>query len=639
MSRIRDLLPVVLSLKSRAIDSALATALQTAEPEELGELGAAVLERGRPSNAETLIVELDRLPEALRHKITERAEELAPAIRKAATRHGHRGAKHALLIIQQAASTRMAYLVTGLIRHSHAEVRDRAGHCLETLARRCASTPGPADHPHLDADSSAYLLEAVEQAVVLYSNHDHESVLSSMLTLLPRRMPEALEALRRAEHRANAPLCRIIAEAKSPQARAALPLLLPVRPLAEHARAGMQAAVEQNRLEDLLSRGHLFRLPATRRELRRVRQPEALLPNARQLDTAEPYAQRHYPHLLGAMPLEATDRVMHLARLARRPVTQVRLAVLRELLVISRDVVPEHKPAVENANDTIATFTNDPEPAIARTALWHLIRCDYAGLPRILADLVNSRHATIRQVAARRLAPMGFAKLWAAWPKLSIERRIAAGRALIKIDPDLHRHLATRLASRDPVNRLRALGIIATLNQGSYFEEVLLELCSSGDPKVVASAIKALGGCTSDRAREVVKIALDHDEPRIRANAIEAMGQTDAADHADRLIKMTGDDAQRPRANAIKALMEMRAQVALPALMRMLHDERADHRVSALWLIDDLGLMQLAKQVAELSITDRDERVKHRAGLVIQHLIQDLERQVSEHGQNPTEAA
>ena len=268
-----------------------------------------------------------------------------------------------------------------------------------------------------------------------------------------------------------------------------------------------------------------------------------------------------------------------------------------------------------------------------------LIRCDNDGLQSILADLVNSRHPTIRQVAARRLAPMGFAKLWDAWPKLSIDRRIAAGRALIKIDPDLHRHLATKLASRDPVNRLRALGIIATLNQGSYFEEALLDLCASHDTRIVASAIKALGGCTSDPAREVLALALDHDDPRIRANAVEAMSQTDAADHADRLMQMSAEDAQRPRANAIKALLEMRAQQALPALTRMLHDPRADHRVSALWLIDEMGLMQLAKQVAELSITDGDNRVKQRAGQVIQHLIHELERQTTDHRHNPTEAA
>lgn len=639
MPRIRELLPAVLSLKSRVIDSALAAALQTAEPDELEALGNAVLERGRPSNAEALIVELDRLPDPLRHRIIEQAEELAPAIRKAATRHGARGAQNALQIIQQAASTRMAYLVTAQIRHSHSEVRDRAGHCLLTLAQRSASTPGPVDHPHLDAESASFLIEAVEQAVVLYSNHDHPAVLKSMLTLLPRRMPEAFEAMRRAEHPANAPMNKLIAEAKSPPARAALPLLLGIRPLAESARAGLEAAVTQNRLEDLLSRGHLFRLPSARRELRRIRRPEALIPSAQQLDAVEPHAQRHYPHLLAALPLEATDRVLQLAHMARQPVAETRLAVLRELLKISHNPAPEHRAAADNANDTIATLTADPEPSIARSALWHLIRRDYAGLPRILADLVNSRHPSIRQVAARRLAPVGFAKLWDAWPKLSIDRRIAAGRALIKIDPDLHRHIATKLASRDPVNRLRALGIIATLNQGSYFEAALLDLCTSTDPKIVASAIKALGGCTSDPARKIIALALDHDEPRIRANAVEAMSQTDAADHADRLMQMTTDSAQRPRANAIKALMQMQAQDALPALMRMLHDDRADHRVSALWLIDDLGLMQLAKQVAELSITDGDDRVKLRAGQVIQHLIKDLERQVAEHRHNPTEAA
>lgn len=639
MPRIADLLPAVLSLRSRTIDSALSVALQTAEAGELAALGEAVLERGRPGNAEMLIVELDRLPETLRHKIVERAEELAPAIRKAATRHGPRGAEHALHLIQQSASTRMAYLVTALIRHSHSDVRDRAGHCLLALAQRCESTPSQADHPHLDAESAVYLLEAVEQAVVLYSNHDHPAVLRSMLTLIPRRMPEAVEAMRRTEHPATAAMNELLATADEPRVRAALPAILAVRSLSDAAREGLQHAVQQQRLGDVLDRGHLFLLPPAKRELRRVRRPEAVIPDARQLDTLKPEAQRHYPRYLASLHLDLTDRVMQLARLVKTPCPATRLAVLRELLAITHDPVPEHRPAVENATDAIATLTTDPEPTLARTALWHLIRVDYSGLPRILADLVNSRHEAIRKVAARRLAPMGFAKLWAGWPKLSIDRRIAAGRALIKIAPDFHRQLATKLASRDPVNRLRALGIIGTLNQGGYFEPALLELCTSDDPRIVASAVKALGGCTSDRAREVIALALQHNDDRIRANAIEAMSRTDAAHHADRLMELAGDPAQRPRANAIKALLELRAQDALPAVLRMLHDERADHRVSALWLIDDLGLMQLAKQVAELSISDHDPRVKQRAGRVIQHLITDLERQVAEHGNEPTEAA
>jgi len=94
---------------------------------------------------------------------------------------------------------------------------------------------------------------------------------------------------------------------------------------------------------------------------------------------------------------------------------------------------------------------------------------------------------------------------------------------------------------------------------------------------------------------------------------------------------------------AIKALLELRAKDALPSLTRMLGDNRSEHRISALWLIDELGILQLARLVAEISLNDSDDKVKQRASRVIQHLIEDLDHAAHKHDANaaaqPTEVA
>jgi HEAT repeat protein len=644
MPRIRDILPAVIALRSKSVDQALSAALAHADADEVGALGLAMLERGKPNAAEALVGAYHRLPTDLQHKVVAEAERFATSIRRAAGGRGDQAALNALAIIENAASTRLAYLVTSMCRHGEARVREQAGRCLVALARRAASSPEPHQQPHLDTLSTRFLIEAVEQAVVLYSRHDQPDVLSAMLWLMPRPMPEALAALRSAEHAATEPLAHRLTADSDTASRRALLGLIAIRPLADACGRALSDANLSQSLGEVLETGHLLAMPAVTRALGRVRRPETLWPDAKQHSAMPTHARRWLPTYLAATTPDTHEQVARLASLSRRTDPPTRLAVLRRLLAIARSRNADDRAAADNANDAIALLTRDPEPAIARTALWHLIQVDYAGLPRILADLVNSRHPAIRRLASKHLAPLGFDRYWDAWPKLDPKRRVAAGRALIKIDGDFHRHLANRLASRDPDKRLRALGIIATLNQGCFFEEVLLDLCACHDERIVASAVKALSGCTSEAAKKTLDLALEHDDARIRANALEAISHSQAAENLDKLLDMAQDQAQRPRANAIKALLELRAKDALPSLTRMLNDQRAQHRISALWLIDELGILHLARLVAEMSLSDEDERVKKRAGVVIQHLIDDLHHQADQPdaptpADTPTEAA
>ncbi len=631
MARIRDILPAILSLRSRVIDQALSSALAHAQEQELGVLGLAMLKRGKANGAEALVAEFDRLPAELQQKVVAQAEQLATSIRRASSQRGPRAAVNALTIIEQAASTRLAYLAVSLCRHAEPDVRQQAGRCLIGLAKRAASSQRVNQQPHLDSLSARFLVQAIEQAVVQYSRHDQPDILTAMLWLIPRSMPEAVAALRNAEHTAVSTLSHRITAEQDPASRRALLSLIGIHPLADASRRALADANNRQQLSEVLEQGHLLCLPGVHKALSRSRHPDTLWPDTRQQRSMPVEARRWLPTYLQSISPDPQDQVIRLAPMLRQTDTATRLAVLRRLLKLARSASPEQQGLADNANDTLALLTRDPEPAIARSALWHLIHIDYAGLPRILADLVNSRHPVIRKVASKRLAPLGFDRYWDAWPKLDPKRRIAAGRALIKIDDDFHRHLATRLASRDPDKRLRALGIIATLNQGCFFEELLLDLCGSTDLRIVASAVKALAGCTSTTTEKTLQLAMEHDDARIRANALEALSQAQASANLDKLIELAQDQAQRPRANAIKTLLELRARDAMPSLTRMLSDQRAKHRISALWLIDELGIIALARLVAEMSLTDDDEQVKKRAGQVIQHLIEDLEHQASAH--------
>ncbi|HEY1628428.1 MAG TPA: HEAT repeat domain-containing protein, partial [Tepidisphaeraceae bacterium] len=65
--------------------------------------------------------------------------------------------------------------------------------------------------------------------------------------------------------------------------------------------------------------------------------------------------------------------------------------------------------------------------------------------------------------------------------------------------------------------------------------------------------------------------------------------------------------------NAIKALHRMKVKAASTSLLGMLQDERAEHRISALWALRQIGWWQLINEVGKLAKQDNNLRVRRYA--------------------------
>ena len=277
--------------------------------------------------------------------------------------------------------------------------------------------------------------------------------------------------------------------------------------------------------------------------------------------------------------------------------------------------------AATPANRAICGFCEDADSTIARIALRHLIRVQLPDLPRLLLSLVNSDHEQVQQIATGRIIKLGFDRLWSGWPRLSGDQRLCAGRGMIKLDAEFHARLGRKLARPDRSSRLRALAIIHGLNQGGFFEQALLTLARSQDARIASAAVRALGTAATEQSVLTLGQSLRHRDGRVRANAIEALQQLGAALEPRTLFEMARHDDNRPRANAIGAMLALRDESAVTTLRDMLGDARPNHRTSALWLVKSLGVVEVAPQVGELSITDRDHRVRDRAGNVVAYLL------------------
>ena len=165
--------------------------------------------------------------------------------------------------------------------------------------------------------------------------------------------------------------------------------------------------------------------------------------------------------------------------------------------------------------------------------------------------------------------------------------------------------------------------MIATLRQGGFFEPSLVRLATGDDAKLAAAAMSALGSATGEASLDALERGLDHDDSRVRANAVEALAARASAEHLSRFTELaqSHDEANRPRANAIAAILDQEPEAAAKALVQMLKDDRTAHRHSALWVAKSEGMVDVARHVAEMSISDPDETVRQRASQVINDLL------------------
>jgi HEAT repeat protein len=483
------------------------------------------------------------------------------------------------------------------------------------MAERAATDPRPNRPPATDPVEASYLQQAVEEAFRHEPAHQQTEAMLAWFALLPRPMPDSLDRLAKPNQPMTRRLATLLRRAEQPAVRRALVLLATVAPLREAAEAGLQASAERGQLGPILAGYHLLSWRPVWRVLRGQSEPPRLWPKHEHRQNLESQELRGLPAWASTLRLNAEQTVNWLAPLASAEDAATRLFHLRRLINLARQ---GHESI---ALPAIAGFCHDPEPPLARMALTFILRRDYPHRAKLLGELLNSPHPTVRAMANRQFAPLGFARLWSSWPQLEPARRQAAARALWKIDPNLLSHIQQKLEKGQHDDRLRALSMIGELNQGEAFETTLTALTRDPDEVIASAAAKALGSAKTEQAAQSLQQVLDHRNSRVRANAVEALNQLNSARHLHELAAMAQNDENRPRANAIQSLLNMQTGEAMTALAQMLGDERADHRRSALWVVETMGVVEVARQISELAASDPDAEVRARAARTARQLL------------------
>jgi HEAT repeat protein len=247
------------------------------------------------------------------------------------------------------------------------------------------------------------------------------------------------------------------------------------------------------------------------------------------------------------------------------------------------------------------------EAAIVRVAALVAIGrlCDVASLDAVLAR-IEDEDATVREIAVITASELGGeraeAAVLAALESARPEIRFQAVAAIATVAPQRARgHLVRRLEDADPKVRAHAASALAQLGDHPASRRAIVELLTDPDRSTRRDAALALASLGDPSGVSILRGALDDPERAIAAaEALGGLGATQAADD----LAAVARSFLKPlilKAATSAALAQMNDPRGIEGLRAVLRAMRADGRTYAVTAIGELGLAELADDVAALA--------------------------------------
>ncbi len=226
-----------------------------------------------------------------------------------------------------------------------------------------------------------------------------------------------------------------------------------------------------------------------------------------------------------------------------------------------------------------------------------------------------------------------FDDAWERFDEMDDDRRGRYLSQLVDHWPSSRTHIVRKLDSETPADRLTALRIIRAIDKTGDFDQRVYALSHDSNERVRSQAVSMLSDIEGPTAMRILRHALNDPDARVQANAIEGISSLmKDLDDCDLSAKLSAGD-NRVRANAIKTLVGQRVRDAAVALIHMLGHDLPTHRLSALWVVEQLQLNTLEPRIRKIAELDPDKRVRDRAIAVLDRMNQGFAQpaQIVEH--------
>lgn len=442
-----------------------------------------------------------------------------------------------------------------------------------------------------DHESVGALLDAsVTDAVGRYHAHRHDGIMRAVADRAHKCGPRLSAWLEERSDAGHMALRSVARGRERPEQVADAVKNLGVPSLAPASVQTLESLETREERAIVLAQAHLLSCRSRCAALGRVRKVEALLGDA--WDAHLPLgARRGMVRWIEALPMKPTLRVQRLTGAVSDPDAGVRLLAVQAL---------GRMTATPQGDATLRDFCLDDHEHVAHAALSALMTNSTKRRRESLRDLLE----TLERSAHERVRRLALASL----------------RTLVEDErtPD---ELRSALNDPDRTLVLAALQRIITRDIASEFLDELVRLSGSGDPFVVAKAVTALTRAPGERTRGVLLHALGHPDGRVVASAVEALGKRDG--RAIALDAFLTSAVARVRANAVMHARrnDPDARESRDALAEMLTDARASHRISALWVTEKLGCVEMSERVAQMVREEESDEVRARSERCAERLL------------------
>ncbi len=212
-----------------------------------------------------------------------------------------------------------------------------------------------------------------------------------------------------------------------------------------------------------------------------------------------------------------------------------------------------------------------------------------------------------------------FDKVWTNYQKMPPVIQHATTRLGVN-EPAFADQLRHKLASTQPLEIAQGLKMLNAISDLAPYRGQIITLCGHADARITAVAVRLIGRLEDPKLKDLLEAAAQHSDPRVRANAVESMAALHIADRSQQLLAMLNSRHNRERANAIKAMSDFDYPTARDCLDRMLADPNPMHRMSALWVVGQMHMLDIIRVVSSIARRDPNVRIRNRAAQMLESL-------------------
>jgi HEAT repeats len=598
MSQARKIYEFLARTPNQNADKALLSGLRLAEPLYQEALLETILERGSAEATAELIGAYHRYPPQWQGIMHTRADSLYSGLRRVGSSPVSQSRLNVLTIIRRTSYRRMVDVIVAMLRDSNRQIAQLAGTVLlETVRQINQDKPNdivPESQAELGRNQSErqIVYAALRRAVSQYNKQHHqEDVILAAMCFAPAHWEHFWQGFLEPYNVVGQCVRQILSGFRGPElARFYLGALQNsyLRPTA------VRAIARNGRNDFLLALARHLRQEgeeAVAHGLAMIRNPSWLNAETLALVDFEPDDQVALIQFITALGVEREHIIKYLCSVvqdagepAARQAVEIFAALPGAIMIepMSRILASCHERAAQAALTELIK-ANPPEE-----------------LSQLMAEQLRSPHQEVRRLAQNYYRKIAFNSYWRNFEKLPDEQRIAAGRAVCKIDPRAFEQLCDYAQTGNSTEQLQAIMIVRLLGIGQKCWKILRKMAEDLDRKVRSCAVAALGEVGENKneaIRECLLNSLNDQDERVRANAVEALQQQDDSRTTEKIIPLAQSPDNRVRANAIKALLNWKVASARKMVEEMLNDTRPAHRRSAAWVLRDMAIPDVQQHI------------------------------------------